>query len=405
VKGKNIVMIGQQGWDLGLGSNAHNIAAEFSQTHQVLYVNPPLHLRTLLHNWQDPKIKFRIKVLLGLQKSLDQVQENLWVYTPPTLCLSVNWINSSRLFRFFTRLNNHLFARCIRKITRKTGFSSYWLFNDSLIYLGLDLPALLQPEKYIYYIRDNMIGTGYFRKHGPWAEAELMRKADVVVANSQFLADYAANHNARSYYVGQGCELGLFQAGAPMAEPADLAAIPQPRIGYVGYITADRLDLSLLIKLAQAKPEWHFVFVGPEDTPFQTSALHQLANVHFLGLKTSGQLPAYIRHFSVCLNPQVVNDITVGNYPRKIDEYLAMGKPVVATWTQTMKAFQDHVYLTSSLAGYLDLIEKALTENDAARTAARIAFARSHTWQASVQLIREALEDQQAVDKPQPVLA
>lgn len=398
-------MIGQQGWDLGLGSNAHNIAAEFALKNKVLYINPPLDLNTLFRRWQEPKIKYRIKVLLGLQQGLTQVNPNLWVYTPPTLCLSINWINSSKIFRFFTRLNNHLFAHAIRKAIRKTGLTSYLLFNDSLIYLGLDLKQLLQPQKYIYYIRDYMIGTGYFRKHGTWAEAELIRKADLVVANSPFLADYAVAHNARSYYVGQGCDLSMFNADLPLAVPADLAAIPQPRIGYLGYITADRLDLQLLIKLAQAKPEWNFVFVGPEDSHFKSSILHRLANVYFLGPKPAGQLPAYTQHFHVCLNPQVVNDITIGNYPRKIDEYLAMGKPVVATWTQTMDLFRHHVYLASSLAGYLEYIEKALAEDDAGKARARIAFAKSHTWEASVNLIAAGLEEPIPQDKVQAVLA
>jgi teichuronic acid biosynthesis glycosyltransferase TuaH len=392
MKAKKIVMIGQQGWDLGLGSNAHNIAAELSNDNQVLYINPPLDLNTMRRHWRDPRILFRIKVLLGLKKNVSKVSKSLWVYTPRTICLSVNWMTHAGLFRFFTRLNNRLFARSIKAITRPLGFGKFILINDSLIFLGLDLKELLQPEKYIYYIRDNMIGTGYFRHHGPWAEAELMGKADAVVTNSHFLSGYAAPYNANSHYVGQGCDLSMFQADSRQEMPADLAAIPQPLIGYVGYLTADRLDLNLLIRLAQAKPEWHFAFVGPQDSSFQHSRLHQLANVHFLGSKIARELPAYIQHFNVCLNPQLVNDITIGNYPRKIDEYLAMGKPVVATWTQTMKLFQDHVYLASSLAGYLELIEKALTQDDAGKTAARIAFARSHTWQASVQLIAAALD-------------
>lgn len=41
-------------------------------------------------------------------------------------------------------------------------------------------------------------------------------------------------------------------------------------------------------------------------------------------------------HFDVCMNPQLVNEITIGNYPRKVDEYLALGKPVIATKTLTM---------------------------------------------------------------------
>lgn len=385
-------MIGQQGWDLGLGSNAHNIAAEFSRNNKVIYVNPPLDLSTLVRHWREPKIRYRLKVLLGLEKSLQQAQENLWVFTPRTLCLSANWLPSTRLFKLCTRINNHLFAASIRSIARKAGFGRYTLFNDSLIYLGLHLKDLLAPENYIYYIRDYMIRTGYFRKHGTWAEAGLIRQADVVVANSEFLTHYAAGFNARSFYVGQGCDLSMFNPETEQVRPADLPAGPGPLIGYVGYITSDRLDLKLLIKLAQAKPEWNFVFVGPEDTPFATSILHQLPNVFFPGRKDASQLPAYIGHFDVCLNPQIVNDLTIGNYPRKIDEYLAMGKPVVATWTQTMKQFQDHVFLASSLSGYIEYIEMALDEKQEDRAAARIAFARSHTWAASVQAINQAMK-------------
>jgi teichuronic acid biosynthesis glycosyltransferase TuaH len=398
-------MIGQQGWDLGLGSNAHNLAAEFSKDNKVLYINPPLDLNTLRQQWRNPKIQYRIKVLLGLEKGLQIVSESLWVYTPRTLCLSVNWIKSHALFRFFNRLNNRLFARSIKTITAQAGFEKYTLFNDCLIFLGLDLKEFLHPEKYIYYLRDYIIGVGYFRQHGPGVEAELIRKADMVATNSEFLTHYAAAFNASSYNVGQGCDLSLFQVESPLPIPADLAAIPQPRIGYMGYITASRLDLNLLICLAQAKPDWNFVFVGPEDASFQASMLHQLPNVHFLGAKTTQQLPAYIGHFNVCLNPQLVNEITIGNYPRKIDEYLAMGKPVVATWTQTMKLFQDHVYLASSLAAYMELIEKALADQDDSRAAARIAFARSHTWEASVQLISAALENRQTQEKAHAVLA
>ena len=39
----------------------------------------------------------------------------------------------------------------------------------------------------------------------------------------------------------------------------------------------------------------------------------------------------------------MVNAVTQGDYPLKIDEYLAMGKPVVATRTP-MALFADYAY-------------------------------------------------------------
>jgi glycosyltransferase involved in cell wall biosynthesis len=97
--------------------------------------------------------------------------------------------------------------------------------------------------------------------------------------------------------------------------------------------------------------------------------------------------------FDVCINPQIVNEITMGNYPRKVDEYLAMGKPVVATRTGTMELFRDHVYLCSSPVEYLDAIDKALTDRDAEKVAARINFAHSHSWKKNVERIYTSINE------------
>jgi len=72
---------------------------------------------------------------------------------------------------------------------------------------------------------------------------------------------------------------------------------------------------------------------------------------------------------------------------------------VVATWTRTMQMFQQQVYLASSLAGYLELIEKALAEDAPERRDSRIAFAQSHTWGASVALIHQALNQAEAASQ------
>jgi glycosyltransferase involved in cell wall biosynthesis len=85
--------------------------------------------------------------------------------------------------------------------------------------------------------------------------------------------------------------------------------------------------------------------------------------VHFLGAKKMEDLPLYVKAFDVCINPQLVNEVTIGNYPRKIDEYLAMGKPTVATSTTAMEVFADYCYLANNKEGYIKSIEAALSTN------------------------------------------
>jgi glycosyltransferase involved in cell wall biosynthesis len=102
-------------------------------------------------------------------------------------------------------------------------------------------------------------------------------------------------------------------------------------------------------------------------------------------------LPNYLAAFDVAINPQVLNEVTIGNYPRKIDEYLAMGKPTVATETKAMSIFKDHTYLAKTKDEYPGLIEQALRENSEEKAKERIKFAQSHTWENSVQAIYEAI--------------
>jgi teichuronic acid biosynthesis glycosyltransferase TuaH len=389
---QRIIMFCQQDWNIGLGTNARSLAKEFAKNNQVLYVNMALDINSLLSRFEQPDVKARLRVLLGKAQGLNKEAQNLWVYTPGILSLSINWLSARWLFSILNRFNSYLLARSIRKAARAIGFDAFILFQDGLIFQGLELKRLLKPSKFVYYVRDNMVTVPYFQRHGPHVEKGLLECADVVVANSAYLHEYALQTNLNSFNIGQGCAAAELLPDLQPTIPDDIAAIPGLRIGYTGFLTDLRLDIDLLLIIARHRPDWSLVLVGPEDKAFKHSTLHELANVYFLGSKQPSQLSDYIAHFDVCINPQVLNSMTVGNYPLKIDEYLVMGKPVVATHTRTMEMFQPHVYLAESTSKWLKLLETALNDKDDVRAQARIQFARSHTWSASAAKFYDALK-------------
>ena len=393
IQNKDIIIVGQQPWDVEIGSNCKNIAIELSKHNRVLYVNSPLDRITLIKHKDAPNVKKRLEVIKGKTNGLIHLQENLWNYYPDEIIESVNWIKNNTAYTFLNKLNNKRFARTIKKAVHQLGFKDYVLFNDNDMFRSFYLKELLKPTLSIYYSRDFMLAVDYWKLHGTAMEPELIAKSDICVANSTYLANYCRQYNPNSFYVGQGCDLDTFTGyNQQQPTPKDIAAIGKPVIGYVGALQSIRLDMGILKHIAQQRPDWNIVLVGPEDGEFQKSDLHSVPNIHFLGAKNPDLLPAYISAFDVCLNPQIVNQVTIGNYPRKIDEYLAMGKPVVATRTEAMSAFADQVYLGDTKGDYVTLIDQALKENNTHRQQERITFAGTHTWTNNVAEIYKAIK-------------
>lgn len=391
ITGRDIIITGLQAWDNDIGSNCINIAKEFAKDNRVLYVNFPLDQRTILHGKSDKKIQKRLDIINNNKEDLEQVGENIWTLYPKTIIQSINWIGIESVFNFLNKRNNTKFAFEISKSLKRLNFQNFFIFNDSDMFRSFYLKDFLKPELYIYYSRDNLIAVDYWKKHGIRIEAELIKKSDLCTANSTYLADYCRQFNPNSYYVGQGCDLSLFNPDLLKDIPEDIKSIKSPIIGYVGALVGLRLDIKLLEFIAENRPQWSIVLVGPEDEDFKNSRLHSYSNVHFLGAKKMEELPLYVKAFDVCINPQLINEVTIGNYPRKIDEYLAMGKPTVATKTTAMEVFADYCYLAENKEGYIQLIEKALSENNQAQERRRRDFAMTHTWENNVDEIYKAI--------------
>jgi len=388
IKGKDIVILSIQPWDIEIGSNCKNIALEFAKENRVLYVNPPMDRITRLKQKNSEKIQKRIRIAKGQETDIVNIGNDLWNLYPKDTIESINWINSQSIFNALNKRNSKILSKNIASAIERLGFSDFLLFNDSSMFLGLHLKELLEPQLYTYYIRDYLVKVPYWKKHGERIEPKLIEKADVVLNNSTLYAEYGSQFNKNSIMVGQGCDIEMFTDEENQIKvPEEFNNIPSPVIGYVGSLTTLRLDIDLLVHIAKQKPEWSVVLVGPEDEIFKNCALHQMPNVYFLGSKDSKELPSYIKGFDICTNPQIVNDITIGNYPRKIDEYLAMGKPVVATDTKAMEMFNQHVYLGKTKEDYVKLIELALEEHSNSKSNQRIAFAKSHTWENNVKEI------------------
>jgi glycosyltransferase involved in cell wall biosynthesis len=392
MRNRDFIIISLNPWHTPLSSTSKHVARELAKQNRVLYVNPPLDRKTLISRGHDPALQKHRAVVKGSEESLVRLGDQFWNFYPPVVLESVNWIPNTRVFSWFNRVNNKRLAAAILGVAEKLGFSNFILINDKDLFRGYYLKELLRPDIYLYYDRDYILGVDYWRKHGLTLEPRLARKSDLIVTHSDYLMGLLKPYNDNIYNVGSGIDLSLFDHEQAHPLPAEIEQLRGPVLGYVGALTAKRMDIDALTDIARKRPDWNLVLVGPEDAAFQASALHQLKNVTFCGRKAPEEVPAYIRAMDVCLNPQIINGITIGNYPLKIDEYLAMGKPVVATKTIGMRPFEKYTYLAEPGGDYVSLIDRAMEEDNVQLQQQRIALAKSHSWTNILNNIYTAIE-------------
>jgi hypothetical protein len=220
-------------------------------------------------------------------------------------------------------------------------------------------------------------------------------RADVVFASSQGQFQRRLRLNPNTHFVPNAVDHDLFcQALAPdTTEPADLAALPRPILGFVGWL-GHQLDAGLLARLAAAYPSYSMVLVGPDALPQgpDHAALKAQPNVHFAGRQPLSALPRYLKAFDVALLPYNLGGHTHSIYPLKLHEYLAAGRSVLATALPELRPFADAIRIAADAAEFIRLVPEALADNEPARQAERSALARGHTWEQRVSSVHQALD-------------
>jgi glycosyltransferase involved in cell wall biosynthesis len=195
-------------------------------------------------------------------------------------------------------------------------------------------------------------------------EQELAAKVDLIIGTSTKIANKWRDQFGKARMISNGADINSFLRAQnnTLPIPADLASIPEPRIGYIGFVDG-RFDTKLYEDLARARPDWSLIVVGPlMKKSVDVEKLRPLRNVYFLGPKTREELPAYLAGFDVCTIPYICNQWSESIFPLKLFEYLGAGRPTVATALPELKPFDQYIHLTRSLEEFERAIESSLSD-------------------------------------------
>ncbi len=374
---RDMVCIAAVDWD-GIQNRSQQLMKRFSQRNRILYVNPPA---SWLSPLRDPAAKNKKD---AWKRGVTPVTDRLYVMDLPMIHPF-----GSRLFGL-NAVNQKTIAATVKAAVDSLGMENVILWT--YLHTSADLVGKLGESMVIYDCVDD---HGAFPGHNPRVvasmENRLIQRADIVFASARHLAQRCRQFSDAVFLVPNGADVTHFkkaQEDGPI--PEDLASVPHPVVGYIGYVH-DWFNQAWIRQAAQNRPDWSFVIIGPVHTDVGT--LEDLSNVHFLGEKKYEVLPDYLRQFAVCVIPFVQNELTRSVNPIKLYEYLAAGKPVVASRLPELEAFQDCIVLVDQAgefeAGISQMIDTGNTPDQNQSRQDRVV---DQSWDQRIQTMESVID-------------
>lgn len=379
LNGYDIVCLGLTSWNT-LWTRKQFFMDIFSENNnRVLYVDPA---HSLFTKWLNPHIGETSTVR---RSHLRIIKPNLWVLSPGTL------FPAPRRCRLSNWANNLIMQRLVKSTMHKLGMDAplLWVYNP----LTSSLAKSRIWRLIIYECTDEH--TAFPKTNpalvGAW-ERELVKLSDVVIVTEAGLLPTRKEINQNIHYIPNGVDFDLYSTAVDtqLPMPVELSDFSRPLIGYVGAI-GKWFDYELLYSLAQRNQDWSFVLVGPRlDID---GAIPTPTNVHFLGARPREILPAYLAAFDVCINPFLLNELTLHVNPLKIYEYLCAGRPTVSVNLPSIRNLSDVIYFANDQIDFLSGIEVVLDQDTEDWRQRRNRSVINHSWKILAERVGIVIEN------------
>jgi glycosyltransferase involved in cell wall biosynthesis len=382
--GQDIICVLPTAWDGPWGTH-QQVVSRLAESNRALVLELPVsplspfsgsHKGTWmrqLHRWQQ-----------GMRQA-DKPQ--LTILAPPP----VFPLRYHKLSNYLTQV---ILMRCLESAQRRLGYK-----DPLVITFQTDSGVLVRKinaRAKIYYCIDDTSAFGGWRQPAQKVrqrEAELVETCDLVFAASRRLTSRLEKLGTPAYFNPNGADFRLFSQSRVMDPPTEIQSLKHPVIGFVGMISAHSFDDDLVYWLANRHPDWSFVIAGKKSgRDPDLRQFERLPNVRFVGFQALEMLPKYLAGMDVCLIPRRGTEWVKSAFSVKLFEYLAAGKPVVATWTEEFVPYQELVYLPRDYAEFEQAITNALSEDSPELVCQRMQLARENTWDQRVERFSEVVQ-------------
>lgn len=365
----DLIFVSLESWDEIWRRNQF-LCAGWSKRHpqsKLLFVAPPRILPLALKKRDLGSLRPKLETAPGYP--------NIFIYRP--LRLIPSSVPATRKF-------NEWHERVqLQAVAKQLGLQNPLLWLNS--HFARHMAGQMGEKGLIYDITDDWISFNQseaLRQRIAQLDAELCRLADCTIVCSQRLFDLKADIAKQLELVPNGVDAAHYARVTGDEPPHPITRDwKKPVLGYTGSIHPDRVDVDLVVALAKEFTQGTIALVGPDMLPATyREKLRAYPNVVLSGPLPYSEIPDAMRAFDVCITPHRETDFTQSLNPIKLWEYLAGGKPIVATDVAGFRDYPQLVKVASGAPAFIAACHEALRGDNLRNQ--RQTVARSSSWEA-----------------------
>jgi glycosyltransferase involved in cell wall biosynthesis len=258
--------------------------------------------------------------------------------------------------------------------------------------MALPFTSHLEPVVTVFDCMDELSAFKFAPASLKQLEKELLNKSDVVFTGGHSLYEAKKQQHRNIHSFPSSIDKKHFNSARSIKhDPADQANIPHPRFGFYGVLD-ERFDIDLVREVAEAKPEWQFVLIGPV-VKIDPESLPKNKNIHYLGGKKYAELPSYLAGWDISMISFAMNESTKFISPTKTPEYLAGGKPVISTPIRdVVESYGKNglVHIVNNAREFVNVAQKELASKDKKQWLQQVdKYLANFSWDLTVNQMRE----------------
>ena len=387
LQGENIICIANTSWFGNYAKSTVQIMERLARHNNVLFVEYHYTVKDIIATWRG-KQNAPVKRLLGI-KSLMKIDTNtgskVFNFVPPA-GLPVYFLKNEKIFNVLFRFNSYIYRKALQNVIRKLNIQHPVIITAYNPFYGLSLLNKLGEKTNIYYCYDG-VEAGYFGKRIFSVEEMFSKSVDAIITTSDFLNNVKLKLNTNSYVVKNGVDFPLFSKYAKK----EIYTRVRKRVGFIGSLDP-RFDIDTVEYTVRKLNHFDFEFTGDMRNETMKNRLKAYPNVLFFDPVKPDDVPELLSKYDVGIIPYIVNEVNKNIYPLKINEYLAVGVPVVMTPFASLPEFENMVSVSTDKDDFCAKLILETETDSTMKLSQRIIFASDNSWDARTESFSRIIE-------------